>query len=293
MKKTNQFSSSPIRILTFDVEEWFHLLDHPFINNEKNWMNLESRIEENMERIIEMLCRNHQKATFFVLGWIADQYPQLIKKLHKLGYEIGLHSYAHQLIHKNDRTYFIKDLNRSIQCIQNITGNKIKIHRASGFSLTEQTKWVFEELLVQGIEVDCSIFPAQHSHGGYPSFPISKPCLININGHYLKEFPMNTITILNQKFIFSGGGYFRILPYLLIKYFTKKSDYTMSYFHPRDMDINQPLISDLSLSRKFKSYIGLGSCQRKLEKWINNFTFVDIKTAEKHINWNNIFVVNL
>ena len=113
------------------------------------------------------------------------------------------------------------------------------------------------------------------------------------NGLELKEFPINTTIVLTKKWIFSGGGYFRLSPYSLIKNWSKNSDYIMTYFHPRDFDPDQPMIEDLSVTRKFKSYVGLKGCMQKLEKWVNDFDFIDLQSADKLIDWDNAPVIEL
>jgi len=120
-----------------------------------------------------------------------------------------------------------------------------------------------------------------------PSFKRSEPSLLKYNGVFLKEFPISTSKIFGKTIVFSGGGYFRLIPYFLTKELTKKSDYNMSYFHPRDFDIGQPIISDLSIIRKFKSYVGISGAQAKLQNWLSDFNFTDISEANNIINWDN------
>ena len=121
----------------------------------------------------------------------------------------------------------------------------------------------------------------------------ASPSKLVINGVEIKEFPINTIAIAGKKWIYSGGGYFRITPYHLIRKWSMDEDYIMSYFHPRDFDPNQPVIQDLSLFRKFKTYVGLKGCLPKLDKWVNDFDFIDLKTADEMIDWKNAPIVNL
>jgi len=203
--------------------------------------------------------------------------------------------------------------------LEDITGQKVKYFRAPGFSITENEKWAFEILVKHGIEVDCSIFPAPRAHGGFPSYKTPAPSIIKLNnnnnnksttetssqqpkpspfggvggGQDLLELPINYTTLFNKPIIFSGGGYFRLFPFPLIKKWTKQSDYVMSYLHPRDFDAGQPMINDLPFNRKFKSYVGLKGAERKLKKWLTNFEFVDIGTAVEQINWNKVPVVEL
>ena len=274
-----------MNILTFDIEEWFHILDNDSTKSEKEWSNFEYRLDSNMDRIFEMLDRKDQKATFFVLGWVAREFPHIVKKIHELGFEIATHSDRHQLAYNQTRKEFAADLDCSIKSIEDLTGVKVRTYRAPGFSIKEDNKWAFEELIKQGIEIDCSVFPAKRSHGGFPSYGHSEPSIINIKGVSVKEMPINLVNLLGKEMIFSGGGYFRLLPYTLIKQMINKSDYVMTYFHPRDFDKDQPVIGDLSLVRRFKSYYGLGSAFSKLERLIDDFEFIDIDEADKRINW--------
>ncbi|MDA9018825.1 DUF3473 domain-containing protein, partial [Flavobacteriaceae bacterium] len=160
-------------------------------------------------------------------------------------------------------------------------------------SITKNNKWAFEVLHELGITKDSSVFPAGRSHGGLPSYKSAIPSITEYNGIKLKEFPINTYNILGKPIIFSGGGYFRLFPYTLIKTLTNKSDYIMSYFHPRDFDYEQPIVPGLSGFRLFKSYVGLKKCKPKLEKWINEYDFVDLLTADKMINWEKAPIIKL
>ena len=277
-----------MNILTFDIEEWFHILDNSSTKSAKEWSNYESRIEQNMHRIFSFLSKNKLSATFFVVGWIAEKYPSIIKQIDNYGYEIGSHTHMHQLLYNQNYSDVEIDLQKSINILENITGKKVRYFRAPGFSLTEKNKWVFEILINNGIEIDSSIFPAGRAHGGFPSFSNSTPAKIKLNGLSIKEFPINTTSLFAIKWIFSGGGYFRISPYYLIKKWTKKSDYVMTYFHPRDFDYGQPIIKELSILRKFKSYVGISNCMNKLEKWVNDYDFIDLKQADTKINWDKI-----
>jgi polysaccharide deacetylase family protein (PEP-CTERM system associated) len=282
-----------MNILTFDVEEWFHLLDHPGTRTESDWAKFPVRIHENMDRILAMLAQNNQSATFFCLGWVARKYPEVIRQISDAGYEIATHSDLHQLAYQQNRNQFSEDLSRSIQSLESLTGKKIRAYRAPGFSLKEENKWVFDELLKNGIEIDCSIFPAKRAHGGFENFGQQEPCWVEMNGVRLKEFPINVSSVVNFPLIFSGGGYFRLLPTWVLDQLWKDQKYVMTYFHPRDFDPGQPMIQDLSYTRKFKSYYGLSSAMGKLEFLIKKYPFVDLATAEKEINWEEARVVRL
>jgi len=274
-----------MNILTFDIEEWFHILDNDSTKTASEWQHYEERIHVNMDRIFQALDEAGAKATFFCLGWMVEKYPDVIKAIAQRGYEVGTHTTMHQLIYDQNPRVFEQDLERSVKTLEDAAGQKVRCFRAPGFSVREDNRWVFDILARQGIEIDCSIFPAPRAHGGFPSYKAVFPALIQYDGVRLKEFPINYITVFGKPVIFSGGGYFRLFPYPLIKRWARQSPYVMTYFHPRDFDAAQPVIAGLPLRRRFKSYIGLGGAYGKLQKLLRDFDFTDIATADKQIDW--------
>ena len=277
-----------MNVLTFDIEDWFHILDNESSNNIKKWDKYESRIHRNMDFIFESLEKNNIKATFFCLGWIAEKYPEIIRSIDERGYEIGSHTYYHQLIFNQRKKDFDYDLKKSIDVISNLTGKKVKYFRAPGFSIKKENLWALETIANNGIEIDCSIFPASRSHGGLPSFNTCQPSIISYNDIEIKELPISYYKFLSVPIIFSGGGYFRFFPFSIIKYLFKKNKYNMTYFHPRDFDPNQPILDGLSPLRIFKSYIGLKGAKKKFINTLDDFDFVDISTFSKNIKWRKI-----
>ena len=185
-----------MRVLTFDVEEWFHILDHDGTKSEKEWACFDYRLDANMDKILEILDRHSQKATFFCLGWLTKKHTHVIKRLDALGYEIATHSYMHQLVYEQRIAEFEQDLDSSIKSLEDVTGKKIRAYRAPGFSLKEENRWVFDILLSHGIEIDCSIFPARRAHGGFETYGTDKPSLIRANNGTIKEFPMSIDKLL-------------------------------------------------------------------------------------------------
>lgn len=277
-----------MNILTSDVEEWFHLLDNDSTRSEEQWKNYEVRIYENMERIFNILEETNTKATFFIIGWVAKTYPDIVKRIAEK-YEVGSHTMNHQLVWQQSRDDFKQDVESSIKLLEDITGKKVKYFRAPGFSIRESEAWAFETLSDLGIEIDCSVFPAHHAHGGLPSYGTSQPKIICHNGVEMKELPITTGKLLGKPVVFSGGGYFRLFPYWLIKKMSgEASDYMLAYIHPRDLDAGQPMIKELPLARKFKSYVGLKGAPEKFRRWLTDFNFVDVSTADKMIDWYNV-----
>lgn len=282
-----------MNILTFDVEEWFHLLDNDSTRSEEQWKGFEVRIYKNMERVFRILEDTNSKATFFIIGWIAKTYPDIVKEIASK-YQIGSHTMNHQLVWQQSADAFREDVSSSLKLLEDITGQKVEAFRAPGFSIRESEAWAFEILSELGIKMDSSVFPAHHAHGGMPSFPSAKPSWIEYHGIRLKEFPIVFRNIAGRHIVFSGGGYFRLFPYPLLKKWSEESsEYLLSYIHPRDLDVGQPVIKELSYLRRFKSYYGLPGAENKLRRMLTDFKFVDLRTADSMVDWNMASVFKL
>lgn len=279
-------------ILTFDVEEWFHLLDNDSTRSEAEWGRYPARIYENMERIFRILDDTDTKATFFVIGWIARAYPDLVRRIAEK-YEIGSHTMSHQLVWQQNRMAFKEDVSSSIKLLEDITGKPVRYFRAPGFSIRNSEAWAFEVIRECGVEVDCSVFPVHHAHGGIPSYGKAVPSILSHEGVRIKEFPICTKEIGGRYIIFSGGGYFRLFPYWLIrKWAVEKSEYMISYIHPRDLDAGQPMIRELPWSRRF-SYVGLKGAEGKLRRLLTDFPFMDVAAADRLVDWGGAPVIEL
>lgn len=280
-----------MNILTFDIEDWYNC---DFITDDFDWDKHEVRIYEGIERILNELDKRNLKATFFCLGWIAEKHPDVVRNIHSHGHHIGCHSYQHELSFRFDRDGFKQDTQKSKKLIEDLIGEPINAYRAPGFSISEQNVWALEVLTELGFAYDCSFFPATHDYGGFASFGKAEPAILNLsNGMQLKEFPINIQRVLYKNIVFSGGGFFRFFPYWLIKYWTSRSSYMMTYFHTRDFDPDQPMIDSLPIMRKFKSYVGLSTSFAKFQKLLNDFCFVSVKEANELIDWKTTRVIEL
>lgn len=289
-----------MNILTFDIEEWFHLLDFDATRTEECWDKYPVRIHENVDRVLDILEQTDTKATFFVIGWIAKKYPEVVRKIASK-YQIGCHSMNHQLVWQQTPDQFKADTETCIHLLEDITGQPVECYRAPGFSIRETEPWAIDILASLGIQYDCSVFPARHAHGGMPSYGLARPSIIRHGGCSLREFPVSTKRLFGKNVIFNGGGYFRLTPYSMIKKwsqdlvqefdtcagFTDEKGYILSYIHPRDLDAGQPVLEGLPLSRKFKSYVGLKGSTGKLRRYLTDFSFTDIASASKTIDWDN------
>jgi peptidoglycan-N-acetylglucosamine deacetylase len=288
------FLQVAMNILTFDIEEWFHILDTGVSRDGAKWDSFEARVHANVDRILGALTRrNGPRATFFCLGWVAKKHPDVIRKISGEGHEIGSHTCMHQLVYEQGPERFKSDVEDSMRRIEDITGKKVVVFRAPGFSVGKNTPWAFECLAQLGIEIDCSIFPAAHGHGGFREFGRAEPAIITYRGISLKEFPINLFSFLGKKLVFSGGGYFRLVPYPLLSMLFKRSPYTMTYFHPRDFDASQRVIQGLPLVRRFKSYYGLKSAFSKFERLLDEFSFTDVSGAAGTVDWAKVPIVKL
>jgi peptidoglycan-N-acetylglucosamine deacetylase len=281
-------------IATVDVEDWFHLLDHKSTENITSWCSFEKRIEIGLNKILDLFSKYNTLGTFFVLGWVADKYPDLIKEIHLKGHDIANHSYAHKLVYTMTPDEFKKDLISAENAIFNAIGKKPKYYRAPGFSIRSNSKFALKILIETGYDVDCSIFPARRAHGGMKTFPISEPCrLVNDTGKEIIEMPINTAKTFGIDYVFSGGGYFRLFPKPLLTKLYYKSKYNMTYLHPRDLDPEQPMINDLTTLRKFKSYYNLSSTEEKLDNILRNFHLMPISEYLSKQNHQNLPIVEL
>ena len=281
-------------ILTIDLEEWFHLLEHEGTATESQWTRYPPRINEGTGIILNILKETGTSATFFIVGWIAHKHPDVVHLIDDAGYEIACQSDLHKLVSEMTPGEFREDTLQAMDHIHAVTGKKVTAYRAPGFSITETTPWAFEILSEAGITHDSSVFPAARAHGGFPSFPSHTPAIIKYKGITIKEFPITTTNLLGNDIVFGGGGYFRLFPYPLTRHWTKQQeDYLMAYIHPRDLDYGQPMLPGLSPLRRFKSYYGIKGAEQKLRKWLTDFQFTDIRTFDKNFDWGKAPVVEL
>lgn len=270
-------NTTTCKILTFDLEEWFHLLHVDGVKDVNKWNDFEVRIFDNTDRILELLDETGHKATFFCVGWIGEKYPQLISKIHSQGHEIASHTFSHRVIYEQKIEEFRQDVEKSMSVLGNITGEKVVSFRAPGFSLLPDTKWAFEVLADLGIQNDCSLFPQKNLSSDWVES--ARPYIISVNNEEILEFPVNKVSLFGKKIALSGGGYFRLYPYPIIKHWIKSTDYLMTYFHPRDFDAGQPVLEGISKTKKFKSYYGLDGAFDKLSRLLKDHRFIRLADA--------------
>jgi polysaccharide deacetylase family protein (PEP-CTERM system associated) len=262
----NGNSAHPIGALTVDVEDWYHILDTPAAPSVEQWGSLESRVEQNMERLLDLLRGQNVRATLFWLGWVAERHRDLLRKCVQEGHEIASHGYAHVLAHQAGPKNFREDIRRGKMVLEDIIGHAVKGFRAPGFSIMDDTLWAFDEIREAGYTYDSSVFPLSHGHGGMQNSPLGCYTIKTTAGDLI-EFPMSAVEILGQRINMFGGGYLRLFPWTLIRWGIGKvhnaGHPVIVYVHPREIDPNHPRLP-LSLVRRFKSYVGLKSTYTKL-----------------------------
>lgn len=249
-----------MHLLTFDIEDWFHTHENRKHYTGHSWEKLPRRVEPNTHHILNTLDTHNRKATFFILGWIAQQHPALVKEIHARGHEIGSHSYWHHNASLLKPKDFETDLKKSLNTLETITGEKVISHRAPGFSMRLRHHHAFEILASQGITIDSSVQLWHTNHKGPFSIPTSQGTIL--------EFPL-----LKTKagFPYTGGGYFRTMPIdMLNKLFTGQK-YRLLYFHPRDFDPENPYTNMFSLFRNKLNSINTHKCMSRLEQVLSNY----------------------
>lgn len=277
-----------MNILSFDIEEWSIEKDYRGGKKEKY-----AEFDSLLDHILYQLNIHQTTATFFCLGKIALDFPHVIKKIEGEGHEIGSHSHAHKWINKMTPEEFREDTRMAVDALEDLIGKKIKSFRAPAFSIGESNKWAFEILSEFGIENDASIFPGKRDFGGFPDFTEQTPCIISCDGVKINEFPipLYSIPVLNKQIAYSGGGYFRLLPYWFVKNQINSSAYNMCYFHIEDILNTKRKVMSKSeyeeyfkesgtlknrYTRYIKANIGRGNALKNLDKLISDFRFQSI-----------------
>jgi polysaccharide deacetylase family protein (PEP-CTERM system associated) len=258
-------------ILTVDVEDWFHICGIDSIGDYRSWERYEPRIKNNLSYLLNIFAEYNAKGTFFVLGWIAERFPELVEEIEKGGHEIATHGYAHQLVYAQTQKEFADDLKKSLLALSGITKQKILGYRAPSFSITRDSMWALDIIAEQGLQYDSSIFPAARGNGGLLGAASE---IHKLNG--LWEFPISVMNISFFKVAFAGGGYFRLLPYWLIQRQIKKMNEQgkpiMVYIHPREIDVQQPRLN-MPWNRRFKCYVNIQHAESKLRRLLSDFSF--------------------
>lgn len=258
--------------LTVDVEDYFQVsaLAPHFARGE--WERIPCRIERNVERILELLSRVGAQATFFTLGWIAERYPQLVRRIAGAGHEVASHGYSHLRATDQSRAEFSKDIASAKALLEDLVGVQVKGYRAPSFSIGPQNAWAFECIAEAGYRYSSSIYPVRHDHYGAPDAPRfayrPHPAVL--------EIPVSTARVGAANIPAGGGGYFRLFPYALSRSLIRSVNRAdrqaaVFYFHPWELDPEQPRVPGTSLKTRFRHYVNLHRTEPRLRKLLGDF----------------------
>jgi polysaccharide deacetylase family protein (PEP-CTERM system associated) len=292
-----------VNILTFDIEEWYL---EKILHDGRAFRY--QQFDEAFAKVLDELDRLNIKATCFCLGKLATDFPQVVREIARRGHEVGCHSNEHVWLNKMNEEQLLKDTQEALKALEDVIGKKVVSYRAPAFSITHQNKWAVNVLADCGIESDASVFPTSRDFGGYKGFPQDTPCIISHEGATLKEYPISLTSILGKTMAYSGGGFFRLLPYWLVSKTMKQRDYNICYFHLNDLihhrfefkskaeyeeNFKEPGTLKNRIVRYVKMNIGKGNAYGKLQRLLTEHEFVGIREADELIDWGKMNMVNL
>jgi polysaccharide deacetylase family protein (PEP-CTERM system associated) len=265
-----------LNALTIDLEDWFQVSNLEHLISVEQWGQCRPRLVDDTSRLLETLASADVRATFFVLGWNARHFPDLVRTIRRAGHEIGSHGYAHRRVYDQTPEEFADDLAMANEVIAEAAGVRPRCYRAPSFSITPRSVWALEVLAAAGFEADSSVFPVRHDRYGFPSAPRLPYRIRTESGACLTEAPPSTLKLGGGNLPFSGGAYFRLLPYAVVNklchLLNGRGEPVIFYFHPWEIDPEIPHFR-LSPFRRLLSYINLDKTQSRLDALLRSFEF--------------------
>lgn len=263
--------------LTVDVEDYFHVSAFSDQIDRNRWDSYPCRVEANTRLLLGMFSEAGVKATFFVLGWVAERYPALVREIAASGHEVACHGYSHELVYRQTPAVFREESKRAKDVLEGIVQQPIKGYRAASYSITPKSTWALDVLAELGFRYDSSIFPVRHDRYGMPGARREPHIMSTPGGHALVEFPLSTLQFHRYRLPVAGGGYFRLFPYWFTRYALNRINVAdglpvVFYLHPWEVDPDQPRVSSGMLSR-FRHYQNLRRCQERLATLLQEFSF--------------------
>jgi polysaccharide deacetylase family protein (PEP-CTERM system associated) len=279
-RRADGLQTNVTNILTIDLEDWFQVSNLDRFIGRELWEACESRLEASTYRLLAILDEAGVKATFFVLGWNAERNERLVREIARCGHEIAVHGYQHALVYEQTPVQFAWELEHCQQLVKSITGRAARGYRAASFSVVRRSLWALELLEEHGFEYDSSIFPIRHHRYGIPDSP-DYPYRVAINGHTsFVEFPIPTMRWMGRKTGFSGGAYFRLLPYRMvaggIKRLNARGHSVVVYLHPWELDPDHPRLP-LPWALRLRCYGNLERTEGKLRRLLRDFEFAPVE----------------
>lgn len=263
-----------LNAISVDVEDYYQVEAFSNVIRRDEWDAYPSRVASNNEKILRLFDDHGVKATFFVLGCVAEKDPSIVSEIHAQGHEVACHGFSHKMILKQSQSTFRQETMKAKNLLEDIIGEKVKGYRAATYSITKKNLWALEILMESGFEYDSSIFPIRHDRYGISDFK-REPCLIRNVDQSIKEFPISTSRILGGNLPVAGGGYFRLYPYMLTRWGLSSVNADglpfVFYLHPWEVDPDQPKIKGLSAATRFRHYVNLDKTETKLKKLLDDF----------------------
>ena len=275
--------------MTVDVEDYFHVSALAKVITPAQWNNWPPTVERNTRRLLDLFDQHSIKATFFVLGWVAERHSDLIRDIVGRGHEIASHGYTHQLVYNQTPEQFREETRASKLLLEDIAQQPILGYRAASYSITRNSLWALDILAELGFSWDSSIFPVYHDRYGIPNSPTTPYRIQTSNGHTLTEFPLTTAKLFGYQMPAAGGGYFRLYPYALSRALFKRATQAGStpaifYLHPWEIDPDQPRVKGISLLSRFRHYNNLDKCLPRLQALLREFPFGTVSESLRSIN---------
>lgn len=274
--------SAAVHAMTVDVEDYFQVAALSSAFPADVWESVPRRVVPNTERLLDLFDRHGIKATFFVLGWIAEREGALVRKIAARGHEIACHGYSHRLVYEQTPEDFRTETFRARDVLQETVGLPVQGYRAASYSITRNSFWALDILAEAGFTWDSSIFPIRHDRYGVPNSPTRPYRLVTEKGGELTEIPLTTATVLGQRLPAAGGGYFRLYPYALSRALfaaAAREGAGIFYLHPWEVDPEQPRATGISAFSRFRHYNNLDQCLRRLTQLIEDFRFSTVSDA--------------
>jgi polysaccharide deacetylase family protein (PEP-CTERM system associated) len=270
---------SIVNAMTIDVEDYFHANALSSAAPVSSWPSHESRVVRNNERLLEMFAEAGVTATFFVLGWVAERYPEIVRRIRDANHELASHGYGHQLIYSLTPEQFREDVRRAKAILEDQGGVAVAGYRAPSYSITKRSLWALDVLLEEGYTYDASIFPIRHDTYGIPDAPRHPYVMTRTSGE-LVEAPPSTVRLLGRNLPMAGGGYFRLLPYGWTRWGIARVNRVerkaaIFYLHPWEIDPDQPRLPVGRLSR-FRHYRNLDQTEDRLRRLLRQFSFAPL-----------------
>jgi polysaccharide deacetylase family protein (PEP-CTERM system associated) len=277
----------PVNAFTVDVEDYFHVAALASAVSRDSWHARESRVERNTERLLDLLAEKDVHGTFFVLGWVAERSPQLVRRIAAAGHEIACHGFSHQLIYRQSREEFREETARAKALLEDAIGRAVLGYRAASFSIVRETLWALDVLIDLGFRYDSSIFAIRHDRYGIPDASPAPGRVAAPSGRSLVEFPGAPASFFGLKVPVTGGGYFRIIPYGVTRSGLRRINAAgrpfAFYLHPWEIDPGQPRISVGVVSR-FRHYTNLSRCEARLRRLLGEFAFASMAEVLRGIS---------